>query len=170
MIRHSTHINHQEQGTPKSTVHYGETTGSISTRSRRGLWGMIAFLAISLAALAVRDCDLIAALPGTVQELLGDAPPPLLIHVALAVSTVSALILIVGRGTGTGNLGYRWINICLPVLFYPLYLVANTGRSSFILVMLVGMTLLLLEHLTVRYCSAKDQDQGHRLSRKKGGL
>lgn len=169
MIRHITDIKHHEKGTPKSNVSLNQSTGIVSFGSRRGLWGMIAFLAISLAALAMRDYNLFATLPETVLELLGDAPPPILVHVALAISTVSALVLIVGRGMGSNTPSYRWINICLPVLFYPLYLVADTGRSSFILVLLAGMTLLLLEHLTVRHASAKTEGRGNGICGKNGG-
>ncbi|WP_243371863.1 hypothetical protein [Geotalea sp. SG265] len=128
---------------------------NIAAPSRRGLWGMVIFLGISLCALAVRDAQLLAALPETVRALLGDTPPPVLIHLAMAASTVSALILILGRITGHTRPDYSWINIAMPVLFYPLYLIADTDRSSFISVMAVGLILLLLEHLTVRHCAVR---------------
>ncbi|GAB7026572.1 hypothetical protein [Geotalea toluenoxydans] len=131
---------------------------TIAAPSHRGLWGMILFLGISLCALTVRDAQLLDALPETVRTLLGDSPPPILIHLALGASTISALILILGRITGHTRPDYNWINIALPVLFYPLYLVVETGRSSFISVMAVGLTLLLLEHLTVRHCARKPAD------------
>lgn len=127
-----------------------ENEKALTSHSRRGQWGMVLFLGISLGALALRDAQLLAALPDTVRALLGDTPPPVLVHLALAASTVSALILILGRITGHTRPDYNWINIALPVLFYPLYLIADTDRSSFISVMAVGLTLLLLEHLTVR--------------------
>jgi hypothetical protein len=154
MAIHMTNTTQEKKHHPIGQVAHETTTAG---NSRRGLWGMILFLGISLATLAVRDAQLLAALPDTVRGLLGDTPPPVLIHLALAASSVSAVILILGRITGHTRPDCNWVNIALPVLFYPLYLMADTERSSFISVMVVGMSLLLMEHLTVRYCVVKEK-------------
>ncbi len=142
------------------TVRQGlqERAKALHFLSRRGLWGIILFLLVSIAALLVRDWNLFLMLPANMQQLLGDPPPPALIHTALAVSTISALIILAGRMIGSGKPYYSWHNVGLPAAFYPLYLMADTGGNNFVIVFIIGMMLLLLEHFTVwRYARDKSQ-------------
>lgn len=137
---------------PTATSHLYRQEKRFSIFSGRGLWGMILFCSISVLALVVRDHQLLAALPGTVRALLGESPPPALIHVALAVSTLSSLILLLGRSMDKLKPGYSWLNIAMPMLFYPLYLIADTERTTFIIVFATGLIILMLEHFTMHHC------------------
>ena len=139
----------------------------LQSLSRRGLWAMALFLLISALALCLRDIDLLAPLPEGVRQILGAPPPPILVHIALAVSTVSALVLILGRAVGSGRPCHSWINIVLPAVFYPLYLVTEPLDANFLVVLVVGLSIITLEHLTVwRHSARAIEEERERLGRR----
>ena len=117
--------------------------------SRRGLWGVLLFLALSSVTLYVSEVGLVALVPVDLKELFGEAPPAHLVHIALAVSWLSALVLILGRVTGDATPGYNWFNIGLPTAFYPLYVFSDSTGTHFPVVFAAGLVLLLVEHLSV---------------------
>jgi uncharacterized membrane protein len=117
--------------------------------SRRGLWKMLLFIGISMLALQVRDFDLFGVLPGNVQEILGAPPVPVLVHVVLAVSTISALILHYGRSIDDARRSAGWLQFGMAVFFYPLYAMSNTLGTWFPLACIAGLVTLLFEHLTI---------------------
>ena len=114
--------------------------------SRRGLWKLFLFLGISTVALQARDFDLFSVLPENVQEVLGAPPSPELVHVVLAISTFSTLILHSGR-LARGSSG--WLQFGMLVFFYPLYAMSNTLGTWFPLVCVAGLITIVFEHLTV---------------------
>ena len=139
----------------------------LQSLSRRGLWAMALFLLISALALCLRDIDLLAPLPEGIRQILGAPPPPILVHIALAVSTVSALVIILGKAAGSARPCYSWINILLPTVFYPLYLVTEPLDANFLVVLVVGLVIITLEHLTVwRYSSRAIAEERERLGRR----
>jgi hypothetical protein len=117
--------------------------------SRRGLWRLILFLAISAIALHFRNFDLFAVLPENICELLGAPPPPILIHCLLTVSSCSALILIAGRGSEASSGCNGWVQFGLSVAFYALYAAANVLNEFFPAVFVAGMLILIFDHISV---------------------
>jgi hypothetical protein len=117
--------------------------------SRRGLWKLLLFLGISTIALQARDFDLFGLLPGNVQEILGAPPAPELVHVVLAISTISALILHYGRSVDNARCPAGWLQFGMAVFFYPLYAMSNTLGTWFPLVCVAGLVTLVFEHLTI---------------------
>jgi hypothetical protein len=114
--------------------------------SRQGLWKLLLFLGISTAALRARNFDLFSVLPENVREVLGAPPSPELVHVVLAISTISALILNYGRGTDRPS---GWLQFGMAAFFYPLYAMSNTLGTWFPLVCIAGLVTLVFEHLTI---------------------
>ena len=123
--------------------------------SRRGLWGILLFLTLSAIALYLSESGLLALVPGDLKELFGDPPPLHLIHLVMAVSWLSALVLILGRVTGDAPSGYNWHNIGLPTAFYPLYVSAASAGTHFPVVFAAGLILLIVEHLSVLFTVSK---------------
>ena len=117
--------------------------------SRSGLWRLLLFLGISAVALCFREVDLFAVLPENIREVLGAPPPPDLIHIVLAVSTVSALILVAGRSADNPGARPGWGQFGMSVFFYPLYAVTNTQETWFPVVFAAGLIILVFEHVTI---------------------
>jgi hypothetical protein len=117
--------------------------------SRRGLWRLLLFLGISAVALQARDIDLFGAFPEKVRELLGAPPPPDMIHLVLAVSTISTLILIAGQGTDNVRCCTGWLRFGMLAFYYPLYAMSNTLGTWFPLVCVAGLITLIFEHFTI---------------------
>ncbi len=127
-----------------------ETITTHDALSRRGLWGMLAFIVISGLALQFRAIDLFAGLPDNVRCIIGAPPPPALIHVVLAVSTLSSIIITIGRMAGEENPAGSWTRLCSSLafrsVFYLFYATANALEENFLLVFVAGMIVLVLEH------------------------
>jgi hypothetical protein len=117
--------------------------------SRRGLWKLSLFLGISTAALQARDFDLFNGLPENVQEVLGAPPSPELVHVVLAISVISSLILHSGCGMDNARCSSGWLQFGMLVFFYPLYAMSNTLGTWFPLVCVAGLVTIVFENLTV---------------------
>lgn len=118
--------------------------------SRRGLWGMLIFIVISGLALQFRAVDLFADLPENVRCIIGAPPPPALIHVVLAVSTLSSIIITIGRmaedENPAGKWSRFWSGLAFRSVFYLFYATANALEENFLLVFTAGMIVLILEH------------------------
>ena len=117
--------------------------------SRRGLWKLFLFLGISTSALQARDFDLFKGLPENVQEVLGAPPSPELVHVVLAISIISALILHSGLGVDNARCSSGWLQFGMLAFFYPLYAMSNTLGTWFPLVCIAGLVTIVFEHLTI---------------------
>ena len=123
--------------------------------SRRGLWGILLFLTLSAVTLYLSQSGLLALAPESVREMFGDLPPAHLVQLAMAVSWLSALVLVLGRVTGDATPGYNWYNIGLPTAFYPLYVFTDASGTHFPVVFAAGLILLLVEHLSVLFFASK---------------
>jgi hypothetical protein len=134
--------------------------------SRRGLWKLLLFLGISAAALQVRDMDLFNACPEKVREVLGAPPSPELVHVVLAISIISALILHSGNGIDHVRCSSGWLQFGMLIFFYPLYAMSNTLGTWFPLVCVAGLVTLVFEHLAVWIQTSRAiHDERERLAR-----
>ena len=133
--------------------------------SRRGLWGILLFLTLSAVTLYCREAGLFALVPADLKDLFGEPPPTHLLHIALAVSWLSALVLILGRVTGEGRPCYSWYNVGLPAAFYPLYVFADPAGTHFPAVFAAGLVLLVIEYVSVLcYASKAIREESERLS------
>jgi len=140
------------------------TINDLHALSRRGLWGILMFMSLSAIALYCSQSGLLARVPAEIKELFGEAPPPRFLHAALAVSWLSAFVLIIGRRGGDGKPGYDWCNIGLPTAFYPLYIFSDQAGSYFPAVFAAGLLLLVIEHVTVmRYAARAIREETARL-------
>jgi hypothetical protein len=116
--------------------------------SRRSLWKMLLFLAISAVALQYRDFNLFAVIPDHIQEILGAPLSPDLIHIVLAVSTISSLVTIAGRIPCDARVGFGWLQLGMSAFYYPLYAAANALNDFLPTVFTAGLIVLLFEHVT----------------------
>ncbi len=120
------------------------------TLSRRGLWGILFFIVISGLAIQLRAIDLFAGLPENIRFIIGAPPPTALINVVLAISTISSIIITMGRMTEeenpAGNWGRFWSSLAFRSVFYLFYATANALEANFPLVFTAGMIVLVLEH------------------------
>lgn len=117
--------------------------------SRRGLWKLLLFLGISTVALKAKDFDFFSILPENIQQVLGAPPSPEMVHVMLAISTISALILHSGRGADHARCSTDWLQFGMLAFYYPLYAMSNTLGTWFPLVCVAGLITIVFEHLTV---------------------
>jgi uncharacterized membrane protein len=117
--------------------------------SRRGLWKLLLFLGVSIVALQARDFDLFSVFSEKVREVLGAPPSPELVHVVLAVSTISALILHSGRGADHDRCSTGWLQFGMLTFFYPLYAMSHTLGTWFPLVCVAGLVTIVFEHLSI---------------------
>jgi hypothetical protein len=111
--------------------------------SRRGLWQLLLFLLISMAAFAGQDFDLFAAVPEEFWTLLGSPPPPL-IHLVLGIYTCCAVMLLPAR-LAKASLAQSWAHMSYRTIFYLFYLSANALAAHFMLVFVAGLVLYGLE-------------------------
>jgi hypothetical protein len=145
------------------------TINELHALSRRGLWGILLFLTVSAVTLYCSEAGLFASIPSGVKELFGDPPPAHLLYIALAVSWLSAFILILGRRTGDGKPCYSWYNIGVPTLFYPLCIFSDRSGTFFPAVFAAGLILLVVEHATVMsYAIKAIREETARLKRLDG--
>lgn len=166
MIGHMTgHINPAPKNTQenglKKRVNLGfqreeilHTIDNLYALSRRGLWKLLLFLGISAVALYFKSYDLFAVCPENIREVLGAPPPKELIHIVLAVSTISALILI-GRDSDSSAGGSGWIQFGMSAIFYPLYAMTNTLEANFPAVFVAGLLIISIEYVTVWFQTSR---------------
>ncbi|HEY6837435.1 MAG TPA: hypothetical protein VI389_01700 [Geobacteraceae bacterium] len=117
--------------------------------SRRGLWGVFIFLAVSIVAFFCRDFTLSGAVPPGFRELLGPAPPVILITIVLAVSTASSLIVIAGRIHAGREPGSTWKHLFFRLFFYLLYFLVDSLSTHFHAVFISGVVVLALQHYNI---------------------
>lgn len=140
------------------------TISELHALSRRGLWGILVFMSVSALALYCSQAGVFAMVPVEIKELFGEAPPAGAVHAVLAVSWLSAFVLILGRRGGDGKPGYSWCNIGLPTAFYPLYIFSDPSGGNFPAVFAAGLLLLVIEHVTVTsYASRMIREEAARL-------
>jgi hypothetical protein len=112
--------------------------------SRRGLWHLLLFLLLSMAAFAGQDFDLFAAVPEDFWTLLGSPPPPPLIHLVLGIYTFCAVMLLPAR-MNKASLMQSWAHMAYRTVFYLFYLSANALAGHFMIVFVAGLILYGLE-------------------------
>ncbi|WP_305044647.1 menaquinol oxidoreductase [Geoalkalibacter sp.] len=131
--------------------------------SHRGLWGLAAFLAVSLVAF--NHSRLLPPLSDNLRAVLGKSPPTNLISIALVVYSFSALVLILSRmSTGQGK--YKgWSHLAYLSAFYVFYLYGNVLDANFWAVFAAGVTIMALEHYQLwTFCTEAIRKEEERLA------
>ena len=116
---------------------------------RRGLSDLQRFILVSAAAFMVRDFNLYLAFPEDVLQILGCAPPPHLVLIALAGYVFTVLTpLFVHLCRGDKPVANRW-HLLYRSSFYLFFLCSQSLDSYFMLVLGTGLTLYLLEQSAI---------------------
>ncbi|HBT82337.1 MAG: hypothetical protein A2091_10595 [Desulfuromonadales bacterium GWD2_61_12] len=115
--------------------------------ARRGLWQLLAFLLLSMAAWSAGDRGLFTALPEAFVAWLGTAPPLPLIDLAFAIYLASALILMPGRLSAPRAGSQGWSQLLYRTSFYLLYLASAVLSERFAVVLAGGLFLYGMEQL-----------------------
>ncbi len=141
---------------------------ALHARSRQGLWGIAAFILISIGALLCRDLSILEACPEPLREILGCTPPAFMIHIILAISTISALILIAGRMESGVEPGSIWSQLLYRSIFYLVYFLSDVLAAGFAPIFLCGLSVLLFEYFHIWRTSAssirEEREQLRKLS------
>jgi hypothetical protein len=119
------------------------------SRSHMGLCGICIYLAVSLLAFHFREQSLIGILPSDIMNKLGAVPPVFMGVVLMWVSTISALMVIIGRlyhGTPpSGTTSHVAFRIGFFVLFFAIGGLGQYINEIFI----SGLVVLTLQHYNV---------------------
>lgn len=134
---------------------------SLYKKSRSGLWGIFIYLAVTVIVVCNKDQSLAAVLPPHMMKQLGTVPPVFMAVALLWISTVSALIVIVGRlfhGTKpadtTSQVGFR---IGIYILFFVVGGLAQWFNELFI----SGLIVLSLQHYNVFSYYTREIEMSH---------
>ena len=117
--------------------------------SRKGLWGLLIFLAASFVAFSFREQGLTGIFTPGFRELLGPAPPIILVNIILGISTLSSLIVIGGRIYHGREPGNTWTHLSFRLFFYLLYFVVDSLADHFHAVFISGLVVLALQHYNI---------------------
>jgi hypothetical protein len=129
-------------GEPEEAARFSMT--ELCTMSRRGLWHLLLFLLLSMAAFSGQDFDLFAAVPEDLWTVLGSPPPPQMIHLVLAIYTFCALMLLPAR-LSKASRAQSWAHVGYRSAFYLFYLSTNALAANFMVVFVAGLILYGLE-------------------------
>jgi len=136
-----------------------ETIARLGVISRRGLWGILGFVAVSCLALQLRGVDLFAGFSDHVLRILGSAPPLILIHLVLAVSTCSTVVVLLGRIQNGETPARSRRDVCAGVAFrsafYLFYAMAGALEGYFLVAFAAGIVVLALEHFVTWSSAAR---------------
>lgn len=125
---------------------------------------MALFLVVSIAAL--NNFSILPPLPGNIRELLGAAPPTLMISGLLILYSFSSLVLILARMIGDSISHGAFYHVAYLTGFYCFYSLAGSLEDNFWAVFAAGTTILSLEgyHLWT-WCSRQISTEMEELNR-----
>jgi hypothetical protein len=139
-----------------------DPVGELRGAFQRGLSDLQRFILISSAFFMIRDFDLYQAFPEDVLQILGCAPPPQLVLIALAGYVFTVITpLFVHLCRGDKPVVNRW-HLAYRSIFYLFFLFSRSLDSYFMLVLGIGLILYLLEECLVGMLIHRLQ-QGSRL-------
>ena len=128
---------------------HADPVGELRTIFRHGLSDLQRFILISAACFMIRDFDLYQAFPEDVLQILGCAPPPYLVLIALAGYVFTVITpLFIHLCNGDKPAINRW-HLLYRSSFYLFFLFSQSLDSYFMLVLGTGMFLYLLEQSLV---------------------
>jgi hypothetical protein len=115
----------------------------LRSMANRGLWAMALFLVVSIAALD--NFSFLPPLPEHIRELLGAAPPAIMISGLLILYSFSSLVLILARMIGDSTSHGGFYHVAYLTGFYCFYNLAGSLEDNFWAVFAAGATILSLE-------------------------
>ena len=122
---------------------------SLHTMSRKGLWGLLLFLLISVAAFMTRDFNLYQALPESTLQVVGCPPPAILIHLALTGYSFTIVVPVLIRMATGERPVVGWRHLFYRSAFYPFYLFSMALPENFVAVVTIGILLYVVEQISV---------------------
>lgn len=127
--------------------------------SRKGLWGLLIFLATSILVFYCHDQGLSSCISPEFREQLGPAPPVILVNILMGISVLSSLILIGGRISQGLEPGNTWMHLFFRLLFYPVYFVIDALSGYYHAVFISGLIVLALQHYNIWSYATKGIDK-----------
>ena len=128
---------------------HSDPVGELRGIFRRGLSDLQRFILISAACFMIRDFDLYQAFPEEVLQILGCAPPPQLVLIALAGYVFTVITpLFIHLCRGDKPVANRW-HLLYRSIFYLFFLCSQSLDSYFMLVLGTGLILYLLEQTVI---------------------
>ncbi len=136
-------------------------TRSLQIQSFKGLFVLVLFLMISIAA--INEFRMFPSLSPEIRDFLGAAPPPDLISIALLLYFISALILTFAR-LATASLAHGgFTHLGYLTGFYLFYHFAHRLADHFWAVFFTGITVIGLEsyHIYLSFSEAalREEDE-----------
>ncbi|TLM68938.1 MAG: hypothetical protein FDZ69_01685 [Deltaproteobacteria bacterium] len=118
---------------------------ALRAAQRGSLRSLQLFLAISLTAFPARDYNLYNTLPESLLHILGAPPQPILVHLALAGYVFTVLTPLTIRLLNGDAPAFQWRHLGYRSAFYAFYLFSAALAVNFIVVLVIGVSLYLLE-------------------------
>lgn len=133
------------------------TREQLQAASRRVLWPLVAFLALSIWARS--GFRFLPPLPDDWKSWMGAPPSPSLINALFVLYLLSALILSLLRMADNARPDPAFRPIGYLAVFYGFHFVAGSLQDNFFVVLIGGAVLLSLEcHRNLRFYRQKLQD------------
>ncbi len=127
----------------------GLSATELQVLSRKGLWGLLAFLLAGVAAFMAQDFNLYRSLPETVLQILGCPPPETLVHLALAGYSFTVVVPVLIRIANGDNPQVGWRHLFCRAAFYLFYLASATLSENLLVVIIIGVLLYVLEQVGI---------------------
>lgn len=144
--------------TPDPSIRKAGIRKSIETvqfHTRKGLWGFIFFLAVSLISWVAADYDLTGPIPPDMQQLITPEMFMLMLDIVLTVSTISDMILIAGRLNEGSKPGRIWLHVGFRSVFYLFYLLGGLLSARFFAVFFAGLLVIGFEQFVLYLYAAR---------------
>ena len=125
------------------------TLPQLQALSRKGLWGLLLFLLVSVAAFLVQDFNLYATFPEPVLQILGCPPPAILIHLAITGYSFTVIVPVLIRMATGDSPVVRWYHLHCRAIFYLFYLASTTLPENFLAVTIIGILLYTVEQVGI---------------------
>ena len=126
-----------------------ETVEALQARIHRGLWPLVAFLALS--SWAHTGFRYLPAIPEQWKSFLGKPPPPMWINALFLLYLLSAMILCLMRMAEQMPPGSGFRSVLYLAAFYGFHSVAGSLPDNFWAVLIGGTVLLGLEFYRNRH-------------------
>lgn len=140
-----------------------ESIRRLHARSRKGLWAIAAFAAISIPAMLSNQ--IFPPLTPEVKKILGTPPSSNMISALLVVYAFSAILLVLGRITNGDPKTASFSHIGYLICFYAFYYFSGVLAENFWAVLATGMTILSLESYHIwALCMAKIREEEETLA------
>ena len=124
-------------------------SSELQALSRKGLWGLLIFLLISIAAFLVKDFNLYESFSEPILQILGSPPPAILIHLAIICYSFTIFVPVMIRMANEDNPTIGWSHLFYRSVFYLFYLVSTTLPENFVPILCIGVFLYIVEQVGI---------------------